>query len=624
MKKYNSVKDFNEKLNKLKSTKHHYRKVVNLCGETGCIAMGAKDIRNAFEEEIKKRKLTSEVLVKVTGCHGYCQKGPLCVIEPGNIFYPNLTTGKIAEIIEKTIINDEIIDNLIYSDPAGKKIIKSNDVSFYSSQTHLIFRLHGIIDPMSLDDYITHDGYAALAKALTEMKPEEVVNEVKESGLRGRGGAGFPTGVKWNFCRNANGNKQGNKQGNEKYIICNADEGDPGAFMDRSVLEGTPHAVLEGMIIAAYAIGATSGMIYVRAEYPLAIIKTKNALKQARETGLLGENILGTGFNFDIEIREGAGAFVCGEETALIASLEGKRGMPNPRPPFPAVKGYEGMPTNINNVETFANVPLIILRGKNWYNSIGTETSKGTKIFALAGKVNNTGLVEVPMGTTLREIVYDIGGGIPNNRKFKAAQMGGPSGGCVPAQFLGLAIDYETVKEVGAIMGSGGLIVMDEDTCIVDIARYFIEFVQKESCGKCTPCSIGTKRMLYILEKIAAGKGNESDLEELETLSVVIKDTSLCGLGKTAPNPVLSTLRYFRDEYIEHTKNKKCPAHVCKSLFKYEIVDEKCTACGICRKNCSYKAIFGEKKVVHKIIEDKCTKCGICYEVCTFDAVIKV
>ncbi len=616
MKKFNSIQEFKEKRKKLKSAKHHYKKIINLCGETGCIAIGAKNVQNAFEEEIKKRNLDNVVLVKVTGCHGYCQKGPICVIEPGNIFYPDLTTDVVPEIIEKTIINDQVVDHLLYSDPINKrKIEKADDILFYSSQTHLIFRLHGIIDPMSLDDYITHDGYAAMARALSEMSPEDVINEVRESGLRGRGGAGFPTGIKWNFCRNA--------KGDDKYVICNADEGDPGAFMDRSVLEGTPHAVLEGMIIAGYAIGATLGMIYVRAEYPLAILKAKNALKQAKETRLLGEDILGTGFDFDIEIREGAGAFVCGEETALIASLEGKRGMPNPRPPFPAIKGYEGKPTNINNVETFANVPLIILRGKDWYKKIGTETSKGTKIFALAGKVNNTGLVEVPMGTTLREIIYDIGGGIPGNRKFKAAQMGGPSGGCVPAQFLDLPIDYESVKEIGAIMGSGGLIVMDENTCIVDIARYFIEFVQKESCGKCTPCSIGTKYMLDILERITAGKGCESDLEELERLSYVIKDTSLCGLGKTAPNPVLSTLRYFREEYEEHI-NKKCPAFICKSLFEYKIVEDKCTACGKCRKNCAYGAILGEKKVVHKIINNKCTRCGTCYEVCSFDSIIMV
>jgi len=616
LKKFNSIQEFKEKNKKLKSAKHHYKKIINLCGETGCIAIGAKNVQYAFEEEIKKRNLDNEVLVKVTGCHGYCQKGPICVIEPGNIFYPDLTTDVVPEIIEKTIINDQVVDHLLYSDPINKrKIEKADDILFYSSQTHLIFRLHGIIDPMSLDDYITHDGYAAMARALSEMSPEDVINEVKESGLRGRGGAGFPTGIKWNFCRNA--------KGDDKYVICNADEGDPGAFMDRSVLEGTPHAVLEGMIIAGYAIGATLGMIYVRAEYPLAILKAKNALKQAKETRLLGEDILGTGFDFDIEIREGAGAFVCGEETALIASLEGKRGMPNPRPPFPAVKGYEAKPTNINNVETFANVPLIILRGKDWYKKIGTETSKGTKIFALAGKVNNTGLVEVPMGTTLREIIYDIGGGIPGNRKFKAAQMGGPSGGCVPAQFLDLPIDYESVKEVGAIMGSGGLIVMDENTCIVDIARYFIEFVQKESCGKCTPCSIGTKYMLDILERITAGKGCESDLEELERLSYVIKDTALCGLGKTAPNPVLSTLRYFREEYEEHIR-KKCPAFICKSLFEYKIVEDKCTACGKCRKNCAYGAILGEKKVVHKIINNKCTRCGTCYEVCSFDSIIMV
>ena len=534
--------------------------VLALCS-TGCGAVGALEVAEALEAEIAKRKLESKVQVKRTGCHGFCEQGPVLVVHPGDIFYVHVEPEDAAEIIEKTVAGGETIPRLLFTEPATQqKVTASNEVSFYAKQTRHLLRNNALTDPLSLDDYISRDGYAAAAKALTEMTPEQVIDEVREAGLRGRGGAGFPAGLKWGFCRKS--------PGTEKYLICNADEGDPGAFMDRSILEGTPHAVIEGMVIAAYAIGAPHGFIYVRAEYPIAVKNSLEALEQARECGLIGKNILGSGFDFDIEVREGAGAFVCGEETALIASLEGQRGTPRPRPPFPAVSGYRGKPTNINNVETLANVPLIVRNGKAWYQRIGTETSKGTKIFALAGKVNNTGLVEVPMGTTLRQIVFDIGGGIPKNRKFKAAQMGGPSGGCVPAQFLDLPLDYESVKEVGAIMGSGGLIVMDENTCIVDIARFFLDFVQKESCGKCVPCRVGTRHMLDILTRICAGEGKEGDLEKLEELAEWIQTASLCGLGQTAPNPVLSTLRYFRDEYEEHIREKKCRASVCEALLE--------------------------------------------------------
>lgn len=561
MGRFVSVKAFLDHQQQLSATLDPNAKIITICGGTGCTAFGSPNVRKAFETELEKRGVATDVSVKVTGCHGFCEKGPVVVILPSKVFYPNVQVEDVPRIVEKTVINNEVIDELLYVDPATKqKIAYDHEVPFYAKQTRLVFRLNGLLDPIDLDDYIAHDGYLAAVKALSEMTPDQVIDEVRDAGLRGRGGAGFPAGVKWGFCRKA--------PGDEKYLVCNADEGDPGAFMDRSVLEGTPHAVIEGMIIAAYAIGASHGIVYVRAEYPLAVCNTRVALEQARDAGLLGKNIVGTGFDFDIEIREGAGAFVCGEETALIASLEGKRGMPRARPPFPANEGYRGKPTNINNVETLANVPLIILKGKEWYQSIGTEGSKGTKIFALAGKVNNTGLVEVPMGTTLREIVFDIGGGIPKNRKFKAAQMGGPSGGCVPAQFLDLAIDYDSVQQIGAIMGSGGLIVMDENTCIVDIARFFIEFVQKESCGKCVPCRVGTRHMLDILTRICDGDGRVGDIEQLEELARMVKSASLCGLGQTAPNPVLSTIRYFRNEYEEHIREKWCRASVCEALVE--------------------------------------------------------
>ena len=561
MEKLTSIQAFRNKLNTLQASLDPNKKIITICGGTGCTAFGASQVREAFEAELSKHSQAENISVNITGCHGFCEKGPVIVIQPRQVFYTNVQVEDVPRIVEKTLLKDEIIEDLLYIDPStGEKIVYNHDVPFYKKQTRIVYRLNGILDPVDLDAYIARDGYAAMVKALSEMTPEQVIDEVREAGLRGRGRDGFPTGIKWDFCRKA--------LGDVKYLICNADEGDPGAFMDRSVMEGTPHAVIEGMIIAAYAIGASHGIIYVRTEYPLAVRNAGITLQQARDAGLLGENILNTGFNFDIDIREGVGAFVCGEETALIASLEGRRGMPRPRPPYPAEKGYQGKPTNVNNVETLANVPLIILNGKEWYSSIGTETSKGTKIFALAGKVNNTGLVEVPMGTTLRQIIFDIGGGIPKNRKFKAAHMGGSSGGCVPAQFLDLPLDYESVEQIGAIIGSGGLIVMDESSCAVDMARFFMEFVQMESCGKCVPCRVGTRHMLDILNRICSGEGREGDIEELEQLGRAVKSASLCGLGRSAPNPVLSTIKYFREEYEEHIREKWCRASVCEALVE--------------------------------------------------------
>jgi NADH-quinone oxidoreductase subunit F len=554
-----SVQAFRAWQERLKGAVDPNRRVITICGGTGCTAFGSPSVQEAFRSELEKWRVADRISVKVTGCHGFCEKGPVIVILPSKVFYPNIRVEDVPEIVEKTVLRDEIIERLLYVDPVTKqRIVYDHEVPFYARQQRAVFRLNGLLDPTSLEDYVCHDGYAAAVKALSEMTPEAVVREVREAGLRGRGGAGFLTGLKWELARKA--------AGDVKYVICNADEGDPGAFMDRSLLEGTPHAIIEGMIIAAYAIGASRGIVYVRAEYPLAVINTRIVLDQARKAGLLGKDILGTGFDFDIEVREGAGAFVCGEESALIASLEGQRGMPRTRPPFPVEKGYNGKPTCINNVETLANVPLILQKGKDWYRSVGTEGSKGTKIFALAGKVNNTGLVEVPMGATLRQIIFEIGGGIPKDRKFKAAQMGGPSGGCLPARFLDLPIDYDSVKQIGAIMGSGGLIVMDDNTCMVDIARFFLEFTQSESCGKCVPCRVGTRHMLDILRRICAGDGRPGDIEELERLANDVKLTSLCGLGQTASNPVLTTLKYFREEYEEHIYLKKCRASACEAL----------------------------------------------------------
>ncbi|MCX7702763.1 MAG: NADH-quinone oxidoreductase subunit NuoF [Planctomycetota bacterium] len=595
--------------------KERWEMVIAVCGGTGCSAFGSYDVRSAFTKEVEKLSLSDRVLVKMTGCHGFCEKGPVTIIYPWQYTYVSIKPEDVPEVIEKTIIKKELVDRLLYRDPVTKQRIKhNNEIPFYAHQKRLVFQHNGHLDPTSIDDYISVGGYQALAKALFEMTPEQVLVEVEKSGLRGRGGAGFPTGRKWRFCRNS--------PGSEKYIICNGDEGDPGAFMDRSVMEGNPHSVIEGMIIGAYAIGATKGFVYVRAEYPIAVKYTRLAIEQAHQYGLLGENILGSGFSFDIEVREGAGAFVCGEETALIASIEGKRGMPRPRPPFPAVSGLWGKPTNINNVETWANVPLIINKGADWFASIGTAESKGTKTFSLVGKINNTGIVEVPLGITLREIIYDIGGGISGGRKFKAVQTGGPSGGCIPEWLLDTPVDYERLTELGSMMGSGGMIVMDEGTCMIDVARYFMKFLSEESCGKCVPCREGIDRALDILTDITEGKGRKEDISLLEELGEVLKDGSLCGLGRTAANPVLSTIKYFRNEYEAHINEKKCPAGVCKALITFSIDEEKCKSCGKCAKVCPTKAASGKKKEPYKIDKEKCIKCGLCRESCKFGAVI--
>ncbi len=612
-----SLSDFKAYSQKTKDALDSELPMVMICGGTGCIAQGSKEVYDAFEKAIAEQGLSDRVRLKMTGCHGFCEKGPVMVILPSQLFYPGVKPKDVPEILETSVLGGESIERLQYVDPvSGNKCVYEHDIPFYAKQHRDVFRNNGRIDPVELDDYVSRDGYAALAKTLEAYQPEQVIEMVTEAGLRGRGGAGFPTGVKWKISRGF--------EAKNKYLVCNADEGDPGAFMDRSLLEGTPHAILEGMLIAGYAIGATHGLIYVRAEYPLAVKNTRAALEVAREAGLLGENILGTGFSFDIEVREGAGAFVCGEETALIRSLEGLRGMPTPRPPFPAESGYHGEPTNINNVETFANVPLIIQDGVAAYAARGTEKSKGTKIFALAGKVRNTGLVEVQMGTTLREIVEDIGGGVPEGRTFKAAQTGGPSGGCVPADHLDMPIDYESLREIGAIMGSGGLIVMDDRTCMVDIARYFLTFVQQESCGKCSPCRVGTQKMLEILNRICAGDGEPGDVEELERIGNTILRSGMCGLGLTAPNPVLSTVRFFRDEYEAHVNEKRCPACVCEALITgYHIDEALCIGCQSCAKACPVDAISGEKKEAHTIDQVVCIQCGSCYSVCPVSAVVK-
>jgi len=561
------------------------------------------------------RGIDSEVKIVKTGCFGLCEKGPIMVVYPEGATYSRVTLKDVPEIVDEHLVKGRIVKRLLLGDKEAKDVAKSlENVGFFSKQKRIALRNCGIINPENIDEYIAYDGYKALAKVLTEMTPQEVIDVIKKSGLRGRGGAGFPTGLKWQFAAQA--------EGDEKFVCCNADEGDPGAFMDRSVLEGDPHSVLEAMTIAGYAIGARQGYIYVRAEYPIAVQRLRIAIGQAREYGLLGENIFGTDFSFDIDLRLGAGAFVCGEETALMTSIEGHRGEPRTRPPFPAVKGLFGKPTLLNNVETYANIPVIINKGPEWFASIGTEKSKGTKVFAVGGKINNTGLVEIPMGTTLREVIYDIGGGIPNGKKFKAAQTGGPSGGCIPASHIDTPIDYDSLTELGSMMGSGGLIIMDEDTCMVDIAKFFLEFTVDESCGKCPPCRIGTKRMHEILEKITQGKGEESYIEKLETLANNIKKSALCGLGQTAPNPVLSTLRYFRDEYLAHVREKKCPAGVCKALVHYVILEDKCKGCTLCAKKCPVGAISGELKKPHTIDIAKCIKCGVCMESCKFKAII--
>jgi len=593
-----------------------YRAQVLCCGGTGCTSSGSADIIERFEEQIKKKGLDKEVKVVRTGCFGLCAAGPVVIIYPEGTFYSHVRVEDVDEIVSEHLLKGRIVQHLVYKEKTDgqERHMALENIEFYKKQKRIALRNCGVIDPENIDEYIAFDGYKALGKVLTEMKPEDVIQTVMESGLRGRGGAGFPTGLKWKFAAAS--------KAEQKYMICNADEGDPGAFMDRSVLEGDPHAVLEAMTIAGYAVGATEGYIYVRAEYPIAVKRLQIAIKQSREYGLLGKNILDKGFDFDISIRLGAGAFVCGEETALMASIEGMRGEPRPKPPFPAVKGLFGMPTNINNVETFANVPQIILNGAEWFRSIGTEKSPGTKVFALGGKINNTGLVEIPMGTTLREIIYDIGGGIPNGKKFKAVQTGGPSGGCIPAEHLDIPIEYDTLTQIGSMMGSGGMIVMDEDNCMVDIARFFLDFTVDESCGKCTPCRIGTRRMLEILERIVKGQGEEGDIEKLENLAKNIKATALCGLGQTAPNPVLSTIHYFRDEYEAHIREKRCPAHHCQALLNYTITD-KCRGCTACVKVCPVNAISGVVKERHVIDPTKCIKCGSCMEKCRFGAIEK-
>ena len=580
------------------------------CGQ----ARGSMEVIDSLNNTIKQKRLQDKIRVKVTGCHGFCEAEPNIIVQPHDIFYQHVKPKDSKDIIEKTALNNEIIDRLLYTDPStGEKPKSEEEISFYKKQKRLVLGDNVHIEPTEINDYFAIGGYDSLAKVLEGFTPEDVIETVKSSKIRGRGGAGFPTGMKWEFTRKA--------KGDVKYIICNADEGDPGAYMDRSLMEGNPHRVLEGMIIGAYAIGANEGYIYIREEYPLALNHIKIAISEAKKLGLLGENILGSGFDLNINIYKGAGAFVCGEETALIASIEGKVGEPRQRPPFPAVEGLWRKPTNINNVETWGNIPLIIEKGADWYSQIGTEKSKGTKIFSLVGKINNTGLVEVPMGITLREIIFDIGGGIPKGKKFKAVQTGGPSGGCLPEEKLDLPIDYESLTKAGSIMGSGGMIVMDENTCMVDIAKYFLNFLRDESCGKCLSCREGTQRMWEIVTKISEGKGEEGDLKLLEELALAVKNASMCGLGQTAANPVLSTLRYFRNEYEAHVIDKKCPAGVCKDLIKYTIVEDKCTGCMACIKPCPVNAISGELKKVHTLDENKCIRCGACYEACNFDAI---
>lgn len=593
-----------------------YRTHVLVCGGTGCTSSGSARIRERLEKEIEANGLSDEVCVVKTGCFGLCALGPIMIVYPEGTFYSMVQEEDIPEIVTEHLLKGNVVKHLLYEETVkADKIIPLNETNFYKKQHRVALRNCGVINPEKIDEYIGTGGYEALGIVLTEKKPEDVIQILLDSGLRGRGGAGFPTGLKWKF---AAGN-----DADQKYVCCNADEGDPGAFMDRSILEGDPHAVLEAMAIAGYAIGASQGYIYVRAEYPIAVQRLEIAIEQAREYGLLRKNIFDSGFDFDIELRLGAGAFVCGEETALMTSIEGNRGEPRPRPPFPALKGLFQKPTILNNVETYANIPQIIVNGPEWFASMGTEKSKGTKVFALGGKIHNTGLVEIPMGTTLREIVEEIGGGVPNGKKFKAAQTGGPSGGCIPAEHLDIPIDYDNLLSIGSMMGSGGLIVMDEDTCMVDIAKFFLEFTVDESCGKCTPCRIGTRRMLEILEKITKGQATMEDLDKLEELCYHLQSNSLCALGQTAPNPVLSTLRYFRDEYIAHIVDKKCPAGVCKDLLQYKIDPDKCKGCTLCARTCPADAIIGKVKEVHMINPEKCLKCGACMEKCRFGAIYK-
>lgn len=595
-----------------------YRSQVLICGGTGCTSSGSDKIAKRLQEEIDKNGLTDEVKVVRTGCFGLCALGPIMIVYPEGTFYSMVKEDDIAEIVSEHLLKGRVVTRLVYDETIGENEIKSlKETNFYKKQHRIALRNCGVINPECIDEYIGRNGYEALGKVLKSMTPDDVIQIILDSGLRGRGGGGFPTGKKWQLARNLV------KDADQKYVCCNADEGDPGAFMDRSVLEGDPHVVIEAMAIAGYAIGATQGYIYIRAEYPIAVQRLQIAINQAKEYGLLGKNIFDSGFDFDLDIRLGAGAFVCGEETALMTSIEGNRGEPRPRPPFPAESGLFKKPTVLNNVETYANIPQIILNGADWFASMGTEKSKGTKVFALGGKIHNTGLVEVPMGTTLREVIYEIGGGIPNGKAFKAAQTGGPSGGCIPAEHLDIPIDYDNLIAIGSMMGSGGLIVMDEDNCMVDIAKFFLQFTVDESCGKCTPCRIGTKRLYEMLEKITSGNATMEDLDKMEKLCYYIKNNSLCGLGQTAPNPVLSTLRYFKNEYIAHVQDKKCPAGVCQDLLTYKIIDIKCKGCTACARGCPVGAISGTVKQPHSIDTTKCIKCGACMAKCKFGAIIK-
>jgi len=619
MPRINSAVELEKFRKDLLSKRNPNKPCITLCSGTACHATQSEKVAAAIEQEIEKQGLKADVDFRRTGCHGFCEKGPIVVIYPEEICYLQVTAEDIPEIASQTLKEKKVVDRLLYVDPTtGEKATLESDIPFYKNQERLVFHFNTRIDPKSIEDYLAIGGYQALAKALFEMTPEQVIAEVKAANLRGRGGAGFPAGIKWEAARKT--------PGELKYVIVNCDEGDPGAYMDRSLMEGNPHTVLEGLMIGAYAIGAHEGYVYIRQEYPLAVENLTIALAQAEEYGLLGEKILGSGFDFNVKVHRGAGAFVCGEETSLLMSLEGKPGEPRARPPYPAVKGLWGKPTNINNVETWANVPLIINGGASAFSSIGTEGSKGTKIFSLVGKVNNTGLVEVPMGVTLRDIIYKVGGGIPGGKRFKAVQTGGPSGGCIPEKYLDIKVDFDELKKVGAIMGSGGMIVMDEDTCMVDVAKYFLNFLTGESCGKCSPCREGIRQMLKILTKISEGKGREGDIELLEELGQTTRDASLCALGGTAPNPVLNTIRYFRDEYEAHIKEKRCPAYVCKELVSYYIAPDKCQACLSCLRKCPAEAIAGGKNQIHVIDQEKCIKCGTCFEVCPsrFRAVKKI
>jgi NADH-quinone oxidoreductase subunit F len=614
MKRLESLQEFDQVQATLVAAWDPNKPRISVCCGTGCRVYGSMKVIDAFRAEIGSRGLGGKIDVVSTGCHGFCERGPVVVLKPTGIFYQHMSVDDVPEVISESMLNGTVLDRLLYTDPGtGHKIVYEQDVPFYKKQQRLVLDLNGDIDPTNIEDYITFGGYSALAKVLQGMTSDDVIGEVTSAGLRGRGGAGFRAGLKWQLCRDA--------QGDTKYVICNADEGDPGAYMDRSIMEGNPHRVLEGMIIGAYAIGARQGYVYIRNEYPLAVENLRIAISQAEQCGFLGKNILGSGFDFAVRIRPGSGAFVCGEETALMASIEDRIGEPRPRPPYPAVSGLWGKPTNINNVETWANVPIIIDHGGDWYSQMGTAGSKGTKIFSVVGNINNTGLVEVAMGATLKDIIYDIGGGIPGGKACKAAQLGGPSGGCIPSEHFDVPIDYESLTELGSMMGSGGMVVCDEGTCMVEFARFFMNFVQDESCGKCVPCRLGTRAMLEVLTRITEGDGREGDMEYLAELGQQIKASSLCGLGQTAPNPVLSTLRYFPEEYEAHIRERRCPAHVCKPLIQYGIDAEKCTGCGRCLRACPAEAITGAKKEPHVIDQEKCIKCGSCRELCKFDAV---